>query len=717
MSELFARNKLRHMDSVSCSRSSLASIVKTGAQIALNWLLQRPTVSSVIVGPRNEEQPRQNLGAVGWSLTHDQVVKLDEASAVTEPYPHFSYRGQEGIARLNPPTAGQGIMARLAFRPRAFDAGDSQHFPGQKLDQQPHPRDASPFRHDEHVERHGWRRIVRQYRFEPPFGKQIVDQPNMRRTDAAISKECFPCGKPVIDPKASTEQHGMGFAVRPGQHQGVTTDDVGHADTVETRQFFGRRRPSMPLQIIGRTDEDAPALPERPQFHGTVGERSEANGDVHALPHQVNALVGQVKIDANRGIAILKGEDQPGDVTDAKRRRAGQAHGAGGAFARVARFAAGLFDQTQDLDGVGIVTTAFMGKVYAPRGSAEQGHAKRLFQLAYMARDAGLADVHLARHGREIPAFGHADECTHTFQSDVRLIHFTALSYPYSIYTGLIVRRLVCGVTVSSKQVFAMNVLIVFAHPEPRSLNAALRDVAVEELKTQGHTVEISDLYAMNWKTEVDRADFPGLDADERLKAAAASDAAFKAGALTEDVKAEQEKLLRADVLILQFPLWWFTMPAILKGWVDRVYTSGFAHGVGEHSETHWGDRYGEGRLAGKRAMLIVTTGGWESHYAPRGVNGPIDDILFPINHGVLHYPGYEVLPSFVSYKSDRLDAAGFELAADRLRERLRTLETTPPIPFRRQNGGDYLIPSLELRPELEPASVAGFSLHLKREG
>ncbi len=97
---------------------------------------------------------------------------------------------------------------------------------------------------------------------------------------------------------------------------------------------------------------------------------------------------------------------------------------------------------------------------------------------------------------------------------------------------------------------------------------------------------------------------------------AEASGRAFTAGALTEDVKAEQEKLLWADMLILQFPLWWYHMPAILKGWVDRVYAFGFAYGVGERSDTHWGDRFGEGTLAGKRAMLFVTVGGWATHYA-----------------------------------------------------------------------------------------------------
>ncbi|MGW8066261.1 aldo/keto reductase [Streptomyces ziwulingensis] len=75
---------------------------RTVPQIALNWLLRRPTVSSVIIGARNEEQLRQNLGAVGWSLTEDQVARLDAASATTAPYPYFPYERQEGFARLNP---------------------------------------------------------------------------------------------------------------------------------------------------------------------------------------------------------------------------------------------------------------------------------------------------------------------------------------------------------------------------------------------------------------------------------------------------------------------------------------------------------------------------------------------------------------------------------------------------------------------------------------
>jgi aryl-alcohol dehydrogenase-like predicted oxidoreductase len=76
---------------------------KTVPQIAINWLIQRPTISSVIIGARNEEQLRQNLEAVGWALTPKQIAALDEASSVTAPYPYFPYRRQEGFARLNPP--------------------------------------------------------------------------------------------------------------------------------------------------------------------------------------------------------------------------------------------------------------------------------------------------------------------------------------------------------------------------------------------------------------------------------------------------------------------------------------------------------------------------------------------------------------------------------------------------------------------------------------
>jgi aryl-alcohol dehydrogenase-like predicted oxidoreductase len=72
-------------------------------QLALNWLLQRPSVATVVIGARNEEQLRDNLGAVGWSLTAEQVARLDAASSTTPPYPYYLYWRGGGFGRLNPP--------------------------------------------------------------------------------------------------------------------------------------------------------------------------------------------------------------------------------------------------------------------------------------------------------------------------------------------------------------------------------------------------------------------------------------------------------------------------------------------------------------------------------------------------------------------------------------------------------------------------------------
>jgi aryl-alcohol dehydrogenase-like predicted oxidoreductase len=80
-----------------------AEIGKSVPQVALNWLLARPTVSSVIIGARNEEQLRQNLGAVGWSLTAEQIARLDTASATTPAYPYYPYWREGGFRQINPP--------------------------------------------------------------------------------------------------------------------------------------------------------------------------------------------------------------------------------------------------------------------------------------------------------------------------------------------------------------------------------------------------------------------------------------------------------------------------------------------------------------------------------------------------------------------------------------------------------------------------------------
>jgi NAD(P)H dehydrogenase (quinone) len=100
--------------------------------------------------------------------------------------------------------------------------------------------------------------------------------------------------------------------------------------------------------------------------------------------------------------------------------------------------------------------------------------------------------------------------------------------------------------------------------------------------------------------------------------------------------------------------------------------------------------RYGDGALAGKRALLSVTVGGPEVNYEPRGINGPLEHLLFPITHATLFFPGIDVLPTFAVYRTARIDAGRVEAAKRALERRLLRLFVDDPIPFRRQNDGNY---------------------------
>ena len=235
------------------------------------------------------------------------------------------------------------------------------------------------------------------------------------------------------------------------------------------------------------------------------------------------------------------------------------------------------------------------------------------------------------------------------------------------------------------------RVLVVYAHPEPRSLNGALKDVAIESLRAIGHDVQLSDLYKMNWKIAVDVADFQNADSSERLHITAASRRAFEAGAQTADVVAEQRKLLWADAVVFQFPLWWSAPPAILKGWIDRVFSNGFGYGIGSYDGPQRARRYGDGTLVGKRALVSVTGGGHARHYSKRGIKGgSVPDVLWPFMHGLLWYSGMDVLEPVTLFSAERVSESEFASHAELLRIRLKTIMTAKRIPYRLGGSGDY---------------------------
>jgi len=252
------------------------------------------------------------------------------------------------------------------------------------------------------------------------------------------------------------------------------------------------------------------------------------------------------------------------------------------------------------------------------------------------------------------------------------------------------------------------TVLIVHAHPDPASLTAQLAASARDVLRGAGHEVIQSDLYAMGWKAVYDERDFPRRRDASRLSFVDESGHAFRTGTQPDDIRTEQAKLLAADAVVFQFPLWWFGMPAIMKGWIERVFAYGLAYGHRGAGNTH---RYGEGGLAGKRAMLSVTTGGPADDYAARGINGQLDELLFPITHGTLFYPGMEVLPTHAVHGAGRIDGAGMDAARAALAARLRGLFSDAPIPYRAQNGGDY--PGRHLLADDIAPGVTGLRAHL----
>lgn len=238
-----------------------------------------------------------------------------------------------------------------------------------------------------------------------------------------------------------------------------------------------------------------------------------------------------------------------------------------------------------------------------------------------------------------------------------------------------------------------MHILIVYAHPEPKSFNGALKDLAVSVLTDQGHEVQVSDLYEMGFKAVADQRDFQELANHGYFNYQAEQAHAQAHGTFSADIRAEQEKIRWADWIIFQFPLWWVSPPAILKGWIDRVLAFGFAY----RPESDWYDR---GLLKGRKAMLSITTDHPSSMYTARGLHGDINHLLAPIHLSVLYFVGMEVVPPFIAWASSRVDDQQRRNYLSAYEHRLRHLEVLPILPFFPLSKYDE---HFMLKPELDP--------------
>ena len=186
-----------------------------------------------------------------------------------------------------------------------------------------------------------------------------------------------------------------------------------------------------------------------------------------------------------------------------------------------------------------------------------------------------------------------------------------------------------------------MHAHVVLTHPEPQSFNAHLARVASGSLVSQGWTVSVSDLYAMDFDPCERAKHYLNRRYPDRFDVQLEQKYASDAGGIPTAVVSEIANLDRADLLILQYPMWWHLPPAMLKGWLDRVLIFGEVYASQK--------RFEKGRFLGKRAMLSVTVGTSADTYAFDGRSGDIDLLLWPVNFS-LAYVGYSVLTSFIAY-------------------------------------------------------------------
>lgn len=216
-----------------------------------------------------------------------------------------------------------------------------------------------------------------------------------------------------------------------------------------------------------------------------------------------------------------------------------------------------------------------------------------------------------------------------------------------------------------------MNILIIYAHHEPTSFTAAMKNLATEILLAQGHKVVVSDLYGQGFNPLAQKWDFVTTTGGHFNYMLEQKHAANLDWAFSPDIVAEIEKVKEADVLLVISPIWWSSVPAILKGWFDRVLVMGVAWDSGKIFEN--------GLLGGKQAMMIVSGASPAQLYTQEGsFKATPTQMLHPINIGTLAFCGYNVHEPFVALGSVSVGSEGRTQMLTDLRYRLEHLLDSP---------------------------------------
>ncbi|QJI28946.1 NAD(P)H-dependent oxidoreductase [Pseudomonas sp. ADAK18] len=180
-----------------------------------------------------------------------------------------------------------------------------------------------------------------------------------------------------------------------------------------------------------------------------------------------------------------------------------------------------------------------------------------------------------------------------------------------------------------------MRILIVLAHPEKKSFNAHLAEITRQSWMERGHEVTVLDLYTEDFDPREGSWHYEHRQDADKFDPMQEQRHHWQRQQLPPTTQRHINLLLQADALILHFPFWWFGAPAILKGWMDRVFVYG---GLYQSSKRHQ-----NGVMRGKRALLVSTAGASAQACAPNGRDGDMRLLLWPVMYS-LHYIGFEVL-------------------------------------------------------------------------